>query len=83
MLIAPVICQSCGWPLGDVAKAFNEARNIKIQAILTTTNIRPEQAIISPDFQVDCTDIFEKIQIFNQCCKKSLTCAMDFTQYYR
>lgn len=83
MLIAPVICQSCGLPLGDVAATFKLCRNKKIKEVLQSTKIKPEHSIISPDFQIDCTDIFEKLHIYPQCCRKSLACAMDFTQYYR
>ena len=80
-MIVPVLCITCGSLIGDKAGLFKAMRIEKVKAALKEHNTAPDQAMIDT-LKIDCSDIFDKLDIPYGCCRMHLTTAMEFTSYY-
>ena len=81
-MLVPVICFTCGCPVGDVEDLFLHMRAEKIRAILAERGTTASQAAADAGLQVDCSDILDKLGIKYDCCRKVLVTAMIYSNYY-
>ncbi len=81
-MLVPVICCTCGLPIGDVEDIFRELRNNRVRSMLAERGTTPTQAAVDTGLQIDCSDILKEIGIDHDCCRKSLVTAMIFSDYY-
>lgn len=72
-MLMPILCFTCGCPLADKEDLFNYFKNEKINK-----NVNTDSIITS----IDCMDIFEKLDIPNDCCRMHMISNMQFTDYY-
>lgn len=81
-MLVPVLCFTCGCPVGDIEDIFREMRNTKIKEILTDRKTTATQAAVDAGLQIDCSDILKQLGIEYDCCRKTIIAAMIFTDYY-
>jgi DNA-directed RNA polymerase subunit N (RpoN/RPB10) len=81
-MFCSVICFTCGLPVGHLNDIYDEAKAEKLRKYLSETGINPSDASIAPEMQIDCQDIFERLGVWNDCCRMRLTCKMTYTSYY-
>jgi DNA-directed RNA polymerase subunit N (RpoN/RPB10) len=83
-MLVPVLCFTCGCPVGDVEDLFHQMRAARVRAILAERGTTATQAAVDGGLQIDCSDILDKLGIKkeNYCCRKVLATAMVFTDYY-
>ncbi len=79
-MLVPIVCITCGCPIGDVADLYRVLRAKRVKEVLAKTSRTPFHA--SGDLQIDCTDIFDRLKIRSPCCRTHLTTSMVFTDYY-
>lgn len=70
-MLVPIICFTCGCPIGDKEDLFNY---LKAQ--------RMEESHTGATDDLDCSDILTKLGIFNDCCKMHFISGMMFSEYY-
>jgi hypothetical protein len=78
----PVLCFSCGYPVGDVEALFRHMRAARVRSALARRGTAATQAAVDAGLQVDCGDILDRLKISNDCCRKTLVTAMVFRDYY-
>jgi DNA-directed RNA polymerase subunit N (RpoN/RPB10) len=81
-MLMPILCFTCGMPIGDKADLFKRLRSEKAKAILAQRGTIPTKASVDPGLQIDCTDIFDRLKIFQYCCRMHLTSNMEFADLY-
>jgi len=69
-MLIPIVCFTCGCPIGDKEDLFNYLKAKKIK----------EKK--KPNDDVDCSDILKLLDIKNDCCKMHFISSMLFTDYY-
>jgi DNA-directed RNA polymerase subunit N (RpoN/RPB10) len=72
-MLVPIICFTCGCPIGDKEDLFNKLKEEKAKKL----NIRDID-----NKELDCSDILNKLDINNDCCRMHLITSMQFTDYY-
>jgi DNA-directed RNA polymerase subunit N (RpoN/RPB10) len=79
-----VVCLNCGYPIGDVAPLFREARRRRARAELERQDVDAAQADTAMALDVDVEDLFELLGIpaAQLCCRMHLATAMRFSDYY-
>ena len=81
-MYVPVVCFTCGCPIGDVEDLFRIMRTAKVKKILESRGTITTQAAVDAGLQIDCSDILEKLFINNYCCRAHLISSMRFSDYY-
>ena len=81
-MLTPVLCFTCGFPIGDVEVLFQHMRADRIREILAKRGTTATQAAVDAGLQFDCGDILDKLKVTHDCCRKALVTAMIFTDYY-
>lgn len=69
-MLIPIVCFTCGCPIGDKEDLFNALKAKKIK----------EKK--NPDDDIDCSDILDLLDIKNDCCRMHFISSMLFTDYY-
>lgn len=82
-MLTPVICFTCGLPIGDVATIFRFERAKLAEAILAEKKVAPGWAPVVGELQIDCSEIFDRLGIRADCCRTHLATAMQFDDQYR
>ena len=81
-MLCPVVCFTCGCPVGDVEDIFRHMRAARVRGILAERGTAATQAAVDAGLQVDCGDILDRLGIDHDCCRKTLVTAMVFRDYY-
>jgi len=81
-MLVPVICFTCGNPIGDIEDLFHHLRAARVREILAERGTTATQAAADAGLQIDCSDILDRLGIKNDCCRKCLVTAMIFTDHY-
>lgn len=69
-MLIPIICFTCGCPIGDKEDLFNYLKKEKIK----------EKKEINDN--LDCSDILNLLDITNDCCKMHFISSMLLVDYY-
>ena len=81
-MLVPVLCFTCGCPIGDVEDLFHHMRAARVRPILAERGTTATQAASDTGLQIDCSDILDQLGIIHDCCRKTLVSAMIFSDYY-
>ena len=81
-MLVPVLCFTCGCPTGDVDCIFRHLRAARVRTILGERGTTATQAAIDAGLQIDCSEDLTRLGITNDCCRKVLSTAMIFSDYY-
>lgn len=81
-MLIPIVCLTCGCPLGDREDLFRELRAERVQEVLGPRGTVPTQAAVDTGLQIDCSDILEKLGIENDCCRAHMVTGMVYEDYY-
>jgi len=81
-MLCPVLCFTCGYPVGQIEDIFGHLRAAKVKKILSERKTTATQAAVDAGLQIDCSDILDKLNIMHACCRKTLVTAMIFADYY-
>jgi DNA-directed RNA polymerase subunit N (RpoN/RPB10) len=81
-MLVPVLCFTCGCPVGDVEDLFRHMRAARVRAILAERGTTATQAAADAGLQIDCSDILDRLGVVHDCCRKALVTAMIFADYY-
>jgi DNA-directed RNA polymerase subunit N (RpoN/RPB10) len=81
-MLVPILCFSCGCPIGDKEDLFRHMRAVRVREVLAARGTAPTQAPIDAGLQIECADILEQLGIVNDCCRAHLITAMNFADYY-
>lgn len=81
-MLVPIVCFTCGCPLGDVEDLFQQWRAERVKAALDARGTIATQAAVDPGLQIECEDILEALGIRYDCCRAHLVSAMLFCDYY-
>ena len=81
-MLVPILCLTCGCPIGDKEDLFRHMRAERVRAALKARGTTATQAAIDPDLQIDCSDILELLGVAHDCCRAHLVSAMVFSDYY-
>lgn len=68
-MLIPIICFTCGCPIGDKEDLFNYLKAKKIDGN-------------NPNDDIDCSEILKLLDITNDCCKMHFISSMLLTDYY-
>ena len=83
-MLTPILCFTCGMPLGDVAPVYHHIRAKRMVAKYGSvgTRVAPTQAAVDPT-QVEnlMSDILDALKV-SKCCRVRLITAMLFCEYY-
>ena len=74
-MLIPIVCFTCGCPIGDKEDLFNYLKVEKIQS-------QKDKLQILNNNELDCSDILDKLDIVNDCCRMHFISSMLFTDYY-
>ncbi len=50
--------------------------------LLEERGTTPTRAAVDPGLQIECSEIFDRLEIPGDCCRKTLSAAMIFTDHY-
>ena len=81
-MLVPILCLTCGCPIGDKADLFRHLCAQLVQKTLKVRDIAPTQAAIAKDLQIDAEKILESLHIRHDCCRAHMVSAMVFSDYY-
>lgn len=82
-MLTPVVCITCGSPLGCKAPFYRAIRNSRVREALEKTGVRPSQASLqAAALQIDMKDILERLGVDLDCCRMHLSTIMDWRDYY-
>jgi DNA-directed RNA polymerase subunit N (RpoN/RPB10) len=81
-MLVPILCLTCGCPIGDKEDLFRHARAARVKAVLASRKTTATQAAVDAGLQIDCSDILDRLGIREDCCRAHLTSAMIFLDYY-
>lgn len=81
-MLVPVLCFTCGCPIGDVEGMFRVMRSKRVREVLAQRETSASQAAVDAGLQIDCSDILDRLGIIHDCCRKTLVTAMVFSDYY-
>jgi DNA-directed RNA polymerase subunit N (RpoN/RPB10) len=81
-MLIPCVCFTCGYPIGDVDDLFRTMRARRAEQIVKERKTAPSNVAFDVGLQIDCSDIFDSLNIRHDCCRKSLASAMRFSDYY-
>ena len=81
-MLTPVVCVTCGCPIGDREDLFRHMRTQRVREILASRGTTPAQASADAGLQIECGDILDALEVRNECCRAHLTTAMIFSDYY-
>ena len=80
-MLIPVVCFTCGLPIGDVGPLWKHMHAARVSAILGNRHTVSTQAGVDAGLQVDCRDILDKLRIRKDCCRTHLISAMQFPHH--
>jgi DNA-directed RNA polymerase subunit N (RpoN/RPB10) len=81
-MLTPIVCLTCGCPIGDIEDLFRHMRAARVRELLGERGTDVSQAAIDVGLQLDCSDILELLGVRNDCCRAHLVSAMIFDDYY-
>ena len=81
-MLTPVRCITCGLPCGDVAAVYRKIRQDRARTELKKKDCHPAQSVIHTEMEIVLTDVLEALGINFDCCRRTITTAMDFRDYY-
>lgn len=81
-MLPPVVCFTCGFPIGDVAEIFLHLRAARVRAALEARGTAAAEAAVDSGLQVDCSDVLDALGLRYDCCRMHLVTAMVFTDHY-
>lgn len=81
-MLTPVVCMTCGCPVGDKAGAFRHMRAKKVKALLAERGTVAERALADAGLRIECDGILRALGVTHDCCRKTLVAAMVFTDVY-
>jgi DNA-directed RNA polymerase subunit N (RpoN/RPB10) len=81
-MLTPIVCMTCGCPVGDKAGAFRHMRAKKVKAALAERGTAAERASADAGLRIECADILDSLRVGPDCCRKTLVTAMVFTDLY-
>jgi len=81
-MLTPILCITCGCPIGDVEDLFRHLRAEKTRALLGERGTAANQAAVDSGLQVDCEDILDLLGIAHDCCRGHLVTAVVFPDWY-
>lgn len=81
-MLVPIRCITCGLSIGDVAAIYRSIRFKRVRALLKDRAVIPTQAMIDASLQIDMGDVLTKLGITEDHCRRALTSAMKFQDYY-
>jgi DNA-directed RNA polymerase subunit N (RpoN/RPB10) len=81
-MLTPIVCQSCGMPVGDVEDLFRHMKDEVTRRELEARGTVVEQAAVDPGLKISFGPILDKLGIHHNCCRVSLISAMSFCDYY-
>ena len=81
-MITPVLCFTCGLPIGDRGDLFRAMRAKRARQILQARGTVAQQAAVDVGLQIDCSDILDLLGVTEDCCRSHLVSAMEFSDFY-
>ena len=81
-MLIPIVCFTCGLPVGDKADLFRRLKAERVNRILAEHGTVPSQVPFDSKLQIDCEDILDRLKIRRPCCRTRLVTAMEFVDYY-
>lgn len=81
-MLVPVLCFTCGYPVGDVEDLFHHMRAARVRAVLAERGTVAAQAATDAGLQIDCGDILDRLGVEHDCCRMTLVTAMIYTDLY-
>ncbi len=82
-MLPPVVCFTCGMPIGDVAPLYAALKSSLMAEKAKELDLPVTQITLSADIQINMRDILEKtLKIRLECCRKTLTANAEFLAYY-
>jgi DNA-directed RNA polymerase subunit N (RpoN/RPB10) len=81
-MLVPILCLTCGCPIGDKEDIFRHLRAERVRSILKERGTTATQAAVDGGLQIDCEDILDLLGIVHDCCRGHLVSAMVFSDYY-
>ena len=81
-MLVPILCFTCGCPIGDKEDIFRYLRAERVREVLKERGTIATQAAVDAGLQISCEDILDKLGIPEDCCRAHLISAMVFSDYY-
>jgi DNA-directed RNA polymerase subunit N (RpoN/RPB10) len=81
-MLAPIVCFTCGSPVGDKSVLFRHLRAARVRDTLAKRDTAAALAMADGGLRIDCSDILELLGIKHDCCRAHLITAMDYRDYY-
>ena len=81
-MLIPVVCHTCGRPIGDKYELFRHMREKLVKKILQERGTDSTQAAVDVGLQIDCSEILTKLRIDEPCCRTRMTTGMVYSDYY-
>lgn len=81
-MLIPILCITCGSPIGDKEELFIRLKYEKIKKMLADKNIDIDSAPYAKDLQIGCDDILDQLHINKDCCRAHMISAMLFSDWY-
>lgn len=83
-MLTPVVCFTCGLPLGDIAPVYHHIRRKRMAARYGAPGapVAPTQAAVDPSLSENTMgDVLEALRV-EGCCRTRLVTAMIFSEHY-
>ena len=77
-MLTPVVCFTCGAPIGDRELLFLAMRAARVRAAVGERASAPTAWPVLRDAKIDLSDIFERLKVPSMCCRMNLATAVLF-----
>lgn len=78
----PVVCKTCGLPTGHISSIYLEVKKALVKEELRKLDVPAARAALTPDLKLTMKKVLEDLQIREDCCRATITTALDFCDYY-
>ncbi|AKO62776.1 pBA71-CP80R [African swine fever virus] len=80
-MLIPVVCFTCGFPIGTYAAIFDKARTEYIKTKMDGT--LPQNILLDASLQIELKDLITALGIpMRVCCRTHLITTLDYRKYY-
>ena len=83
-MLTPVVCFTCGYPLGDIAPVYNYIRKKRMAARYgsASSEVSPYSAPLDPTLTDNIMkDVLDDLNVAH-CCRTRMISAMDLREHY-
>jgi len=86
-MLIPVVCPTCGMPIGDVSTAFRKMCRERVKKMMAdykqeSRELIPSQLTADSTRELNLELLLDELGVIYGCCRTALVTGMNFADYY-